>query len=121
LHLKPPSPAEKTPPKEFDRFPFTNSVPKGRLKISQDEILGALLLQANALASYQEHPGFHPGKFSAVPSGTDLFVHPTQDYRPGLLSASLVQIRFLRGGGKPARLKLGFSKKPISIRRSFPP
>jgi hypothetical protein len=33
----------------------------------------------------------------------------------------LVQISFFRRGGKAARLRLGFSKKPISNRRSFPP
>jgi hypothetical protein len=54
--------------------------------MSQDEILGALLLRANALASVQEHPGLHPGTFSAVPSGTDLFVDPTQDFILATLS-----------------------------------
>src|ERR1700744_917795 len=36
------------------------------LKMSQDAILGALLLHANALARIEERPGFHPGTFSAL-------------------------------------------------------
>jgi len=58
-----------------------------------------------------------PQGLKSLRENSDLQLQP----RRGDLKVRPVQISVLTGGGKPARLRLGFSKKPISNRRSFPP
>jgi hypothetical protein len=62
-------------------------VPEGRLKVTQDMVLGWLPRIANSYFRGRGTPGLHPGEFSAVPSGLVWRGLRTQDLRPGLLSA----------------------------------
>ena len=72
------------------------TVPQGRLKMSQDGILGYFYLSMYYSRFEAATQDLRPGTFSVVPAGLILLGTYTQHSRAGLFSASLVQISLLR-------------------------